>query len=240
MASLARLFLAINGVSGESVDDGFRGKIELDGWSWSLERKPKQEETEARHGKYEPSTFRFTKSMDKSSTPLLNKLKSGEPFAATLTLIEDSDYPFELSAYMANARVIEYSLSGKDENTKAELDESWTINYDKIHFEHTWEPVRKSSKTVTSNSLWRRPDALTDSPDGIKKVVESFAALKSAERVQAAEQIKKRFPDEVKGQLSAESKTSNSSAKVQELIRAFDALSASERKKVQAEIAKLG
>jgi type VI protein secretion system component Hcp len=239
MSSVARLFLAINGVTGESVDDSFKGKIELDDWSWDLKRKEKQEDTEARHGRYEPSELKISKSMDKSSTPLMNKLKSGEQFMATLTLIEDSDHPFELSAHLVNARVTDYSLKGKDESMKAGLEEDWTINYDKIHFEHTWEPVRNSSKTVTSSSLWRRPDASTGGSDAIKKLVESFRALKDPDKIDAAAQIKEKFPDAMKGQLPAQSKTSNSSSRVRDVIEAFESLSSSERKKARDEIAKL-
>jgi type VI protein secretion system component Hcp len=237
MSSVARLFLSIggltgSGVSGESVDESFKGKIELNSWSWNIQRKPKLQDTADRHGKYEPSVFSFTKPMDKSSTPLLNKLKSGELFMATLTLIEDSDHPFELSAYMAKARVTEYSLSGKDEKSSTELEESWTLSYDKIHFEHTWEPVKKSSKTVTSNSFWRRPDASTDSPDAVKKVVESFNALPSkSDKDDALARIKKEI-----GQSSDESRTSKSSAKVQELISAFEALGTNDKKKVREAI----
>jgi type VI protein secretion system component Hcp len=237
MSSIARLFLGINkgigsgGVSGESLDAGFKGQIDLDSWEWGLERRSSEATVGAKQVvKPEPSEFRFSKPMDRSSTLLLNSLKSGEPLLATLTLIEDSDLWFELSVHMVNVRVIRYSISGKDEVKGGRIDESWVLNYDKIHFEHT-APAGKSPKTVISNSLWRLPNASLAGPDAVKKVVDGFSSLKSAEKVEAVAQFRKKFPDEMKGQVAAEPKVSNSSAKVQEVVRAFQALSPSDKKK---------
>jgi len=238
MSSIARLFLGTSPtVAGESEDAGFKGKIELDSWEWALERKQTTKDKVAQASTPgekkpvhpEPSTFRFTKSMDKSTTPLLNKLKSGEAFLATLTLIEDSDLWFEMSVYLYGARVIKYNMNGKDDPKGGQIDESWVLNYDYIYFEQTSQPMAKTPKTVTSNHLRRTASASTESPDTVKKVVDSFSALKSPEKVEALAQIGKKFPDEIKGQLSAE--PPKTSPKVQEVVKAFQSLSPADQQK---------
>lgn len=249
MSSIARLFLEIKtaGITGESEDEGFKGQIELDSWEWALERKQKTTDktTHSTPGDNkpvspEPSPFRFSKAMDKSTAQLLNRLKSGEAFSATFTLIEDSDLRFELAVYLDGARVIKYNMNGKDEAKGGRIDESWVLNYDDIYFEQTSQleqtsqpsakmPKKETPKKVTSNHLHRTASASTESPDAVKKVMASFASLQAPEKIEVVTQIRKRFPDEMKGQLPAESKSTSSSAKISEVVKAFWALGKSDR-----------
>jgi hypothetical protein len=163
-------------------------------------------------------------------------LKSGEAFLATLTLIEDSDLWFEMSVYLYGARVIKYTMNGKDDTKGGQIDESWVLNYDYIYFEQTSQPLDKTPKTVTSNHVRRTASASTESPDVVKKVLTVFSSLQSSEKIEVLEQIRKRFPDEAKGELSAESKGSSSSAKVQEVVNGFLALSKSDQEKARKEM----
>lgn len=195
----ARMYMYLKGtdnnqpITGEVVDAEFAQQIDIDGWDWEMSYEKNQSKLEVRE-KPEPGLFTFTKIMDRSSLQMLNRLKSGEKLSAILTLVENSDYAFQLIIRLRNVRIIEYKVDGKDGEKSAELKENWTFNYDEITFENTLAVARHQTKTMTT-VLKRSAQASTDKQDEGQRIVEDFNKLSPNDKPNVAKRLQETNKD---------------------------------------------
>ncbi|HSI61231.1 MAG TPA: type VI secretion system tube protein Hcp [Ideonella sp.] len=120
-------------VKGECEVEGFEGWIEIDDWSWAID----MEHQKGRQSNAIPTLLEFSKAPDRSSTRMMSALISGKPFeVATICLVDATDTKMQLEVNLAEVRVMEYSLSGRDGEHAATLDESWTLDYRAMTFEY--------------------------------------------------------------------------------------------------------
>lgn len=171
MSAVAKLFMKVNKsskdgemIKGESVTEGYEGQIELEDWSWELER---DRATHGHDAKAEPSVFSFTKFLDSSTTAMLNATKAGT-LHAQVTLDDFSDSQLKLSLILEGVRVVGYSLTGKTDRYSGTVEEQWEFNYEYITLDYKPAERRKPGATGTSREgvrsikLHRAPDASTD------------------------------------------------------------------------------
>ena len=112
-----------------------------------------------------PSIFEFSKLLDTSTTNLLAAMHKGELLEAEITLQEMSRDAFELKLFLSEVRVIDYTMSGKNDKSSGEVTETWEFNYSTIRFEFkpTARQEGKVSGVMTANAQ-RKPTASTESP----------------------------------------------------------------------------
>jgi type VI protein secretion system component Hcp len=188
-----------NKIEGEVLDKDFENEIEIDSWEWELSRlKDDKRVNVGGDAKAEPSVFRFTKTLDSSSSKMLWKMQTGDKSAdrlgATVTLREDSDMPFLLAVQLENIRITEYSVTGKDGEKRGEIEETWTFNYDRITFQHTVEKGSRKAGAPFISTHKRSASSNTDKPNPVKDVVEKVEKLTDNERADALSELKKKYP----------------------------------------------
>ena len=141
-------------IKGGAEDEEFKDQIELEDWNWTLGK------AQSEAGGVEPSVFSFSKTMDRSSTSLLGAMASGEELAVVVSLEEASDSEFELVLTLSKVRVIDYSMSAKNDKASGEVTEEWVFNYNAIRFDY--KPTPREGKMTAV--LTRTADARTASP----------------------------------------------------------------------------
>lgn len=207
MSSYARVYLDLRDpnqanaqISGESTHAGFVDQIELSGWDWGLTRPHAEEGGRA---KAQPGTFTLSKTMDRSSTVMLNKLMNGDALTATLTLHEAMESPFKLVVRLDKVRIVNYHVDGQDEDKNCQIKENWTFNYDEITLTHTLaahpnNPLSKISKTITSTLKRSAEPEDEDRRDSVKKVIQDFSSLDPDDQGKAVQQMQEEAPSAFK------------------------------------------
>lgn len=177
---------------GEASDLEYIEQIELESWDWNVKRNTKSERSAK---PAEPDVFSFSKQMDKSTTQMLNKMKTGEKLSATLTMVEGSDLPFKLVIQLKDIRVIDYSLTAKDEEKSAEITEDWEFHYGEITFEHSPDADKRTKQRVMTltSTLKRSADAAKGS-NAAKEIVSKFTSSSESDQTTAASELKQKFP----------------------------------------------
>jgi type VI secretion system Hcp family effector len=183
MSSVAKLYMKLTGqrqgwIKGESVTQYFEGMIEVDDWRWSVETKnTASSDVKAGEGiKVEPSVFSFGKLMDRSTTPMLAAMQSGESLQAEITVQEMSRDTFELKLTLYDIRVIDYGCNGKVGKADAEVDENWQFNYHRIKFD--FKPTARAKGTVAgvlTADATRPPGASLKGPSNPVEELEKLA-----------------------------------------------------------------
>ena len=194
MPTSSRLFMNFSNASikGESSDTQYAEQVEITSWDWNFKRNDDKDGMDA--GRCEPSVFSFCKPLDKSSPQLLNRFLARDRVNATLTLLEapvsDSDLPFKVVVELRRVRLVEYSISGKDEEKSSQIEEDWTVNYDEIRFQHSsLDPSTGKTKTVDSAPIKRSARASKASANASKKVADDFIQLSPNSKMSAATKI---------------------------------------------------
>jgi len=148
MSALAKLFLKLNGpkgpIAGDSRIRGYMGHIEIDDWSWSLQRE-KPPSGGDKDLVTVPSAIAFSKLMDRASTPMLTAMKDGDDLTAIITLEETASSQFKLVLKLEEARLLDYGLEIKGDEKGGSAEESWTLDYRVITIERTVEGGGTSS-----------------------------------------------------------------------------------------------
>jgi type VI secretion system Hcp family effector len=173
--SVAKLFLKLVGtqagpIKGESRIVNFVDQIEIDDWSVKFEK-----ESDSRQGDTlnVPSVISFGKLLDKATTPMLQAMLIGDSLTATITLEEVAADQFGLIVTLSDARLLEYSMDAKDQEKSATVEETWTLDYRKIKFEHRSDNRKGTSVYELSRPAW----ASTKSPNAGKDKVSEIARL---------------------------------------------------------------
>lgn len=188
MANTAKLFMKLTAagsreIKGESEAEGFEGQIEVDDWSWEVATRtskkvdkapqsPKFDDANLRSSrpppvaesetKTEPSVFKFSKMMDRSSTALMYAMTSGELLTAVVSMEESSTAEFEIEITLTQVRVTYYEVTGKNDKASGEIEEKWHLNYSDITFDYL--PSVLKDKGKLSVKLTRPAGASTDAP----------------------------------------------------------------------------
>jgi type VI protein secretion system component Hcp len=187
MSATAKLFLKlvhVNGgaaIKGESEVDGFEGQIELDSWSWALQRSKNVESGAGMAAQVrgvasphatEPTPIAITKLMDRATPAMLAAMESAAPLRAELSLREDSDSQFELIMLLTNLRITSYELDGSNSDKSGELSERWEVTYEVITFDYKPNP-KSATMSVT---LRRSARATSSAPDSLEKQIRDLAS----------------------------------------------------------------
>lgn len=186
MSATAKLFLKLvpagaPAIEGECQAAGFERQIELESWSWALQRSKAVEigkslaaqvQGRAMPSPTEPTPISFTKLMDRATPAMLNALCQATPMRGELMLKEDSDSQFELLLLLTNVRITGYELDGSNDQASGELNERWTITYEVITFDYKPNP-KAATVTVT---LRRSARATSSAPDSVEKQIRDLAS----------------------------------------------------------------
>lgn len=167
-------------VKGDCEVEGFEGWIEIDDWSWALD----MEHVKGRQSNAIPTLLEFSKAPDRSSTRLMSALVSGKPFEqATICLVDATDTHLQLRVSLAELRVMECGLSGRDGDRAATLDESWTFDYRQIAFEYHM-PSKKGAWLAEvyrpPGTEARKADKLSSGGDDKKPGAPDMEAMQAA------------------------------------------------------------
>lgn len=163
----ALLFMKLSGSSGVILGDSrvkeYKDQIELSDWKWNIRRKERD------NGDVEPGIFGFSKLMDRSSTPMLNAMRNGEPLEAVLNLEDSSNQDFHLVIKLTKVRITSFGFEAEADDAEGAVEEEWDFNYETIQFEY-----RASDKEGYSVVELKRPaGASTESPRKVEdKILE--------------------------------------------------------------------
>jgi len=153
-------------VAGESEASEYEGHIDIAGWDWgvtdnaskktgastgSTSKSPAPAKASVEEVGIEPSLVTFSKPVDSATTRLMKAMCFAEKFKeATFTVREelvslrDSDDAFVLHVRLEKPSVTSYKLTGRSQEHRVDLEETWTLNYE--HIEFLYQP----RKQVTS------------------------------------------------------------------------------------------
>jgi type VI secretion system Hcp family effector len=156
----AKLFMKLTGsssglIKGEAKVANFKDQIELTDWKWSIARKGKDAQKAA-----EPSTFGFSKYMDRATTAMLGSMRNGEPMTAVIGMEEASREHFRLIITLEGVMIIGYDFATQINDSGGSIEESWSFDYDTVRFDY-----RSQAKDGMSTLILERPsDASTEAP----------------------------------------------------------------------------
>jgi type VI secretion system secreted protein Hcp len=156
------MFLKIDGIKGESLDDKHKGEIEVLSWSWGVSQSAHAGGGGGRStGKANVQDVTFTKYLDKASPILLKYCLSGKHIKeAQLTVRKAGDKPLEyLKLKLKDAIVSSVSTGGSGGEDR--LTENVSINFGNVAYEYvpqkadgsgdpavpmTWDIAKNSEK----------------------------------------------------------------------------------------------
>jgi type VI secretion system secreted protein Hcp len=138
------MFLKMDGVTGESLDEFHPGEIELFGWKWSVDDNTSMEASQsAGADKSAHQDIEITKVIDRASVTLLQYMTLGTPTNATLTLRKkDGDRKIEylvITLKHVKVSTIQWSgtASAKDADGGGALPEVVTLNFGEYQMNYT-------------------------------------------------------------------------------------------------------
>lgn len=191
---------------GEATDEEFAGQILLDGFSWSMDYvvdKAKEGSTvasqrggglgEVERGRPEPGKFDIEKAMDRSSTAMLTHLKKGTKLTVTISLAAHAHSTFKLAIKLTAARIIDYTIDGKDGDKSGEIDERWTFTYEQIDFTHQPEVGPNEKAGVMTSTHKRSANVKDQKATGVASVLSAYTSLSASEQKQAGKDLKDKF-----------------------------------------------
>lgn len=114
-ANAVNMFLKLDGIDGEAVDEKHRNQIAVSSWSWGESNSATAAGGgSAGAGKVSMQDFHFTKGLDKSSPKLMLAGATGEHIKlATFTISTSGNPPLEfLMVRMTDVLVTSYQVSG--------------------------------------------------------------------------------------------------------------------------------
>jgi len=186
MAEQARLYMQLSRstgpIPGDSVVTGMKGWIEIDDWSWSLQRKTNADSTEA----IEPTKLSFTKRMDRASTSMLLAMHGGDLLTATIKMDDASLVMLNLVIKLHKVRIIGYKVKTQASDKRTEIEEDWDFDYESILFDY--RPDLKSG--TMSVEIDRPPGSSTTSPN---EKLNKFLELSKGMKVEDLEPIWKQI-----------------------------------------------
>lgn len=140
----AAMFLKLDGIDGESVDQDHEGWSDIQSISWSLS------DPTARRGPLVVGDFVVTKSVDLSSTPIIGLLSSG---VVTPTVRIDVTRPSDRASYLkyelTNVLISSYSTSSA--NSSVPPTETLTLNFSEIKV--TYEKRDAAGMKIDENEV---------------------------------------------------------------------------------------
>jgi type VI secretion system secreted protein Hcp len=127
------IFLKVDGIPGESVDDKHKNEIDVESWSWGLTQTGGVGRLA---GTPSFSDFHFTKRTDRASVPLFFRSASGARISeATLTVSRDGEARFEFLTITFSDLLVSSFQQGSAEGAERPT-EQISFNYEKIKVEY--------------------------------------------------------------------------------------------------------
>jgi type VI secretion system Hcp family effector len=213
--SVAKLFLKLVGtqagpIKGESQVFNYVDQIEIDDWSVKFEKESNPETGDTLNV---PSVISFGKLLDRATTPMLLAMLIGDSLTATITLEEVAADQFGLNVTLEDARLLNYSMDAKDQEKSTSVEETWTLDYRKIKFQHQSDNRRGTSVYELSRPAW----ASTKSPNSGKDKVSEIAKLAAEFEPGALDEMWSRVKELIvknrEGKTSSEKSQAKSDAK---------------------------
>jgi len=130
-------FLKIDGIPGESSDEGHKDWINLESWSWGATQTGTSGGGGA--GKVSVDSFSFGKTVDKASPKLFESLTTGKHLKdATLELCLSNEVGSRSLCYLtiklSDVLVSSYQIGGSGGDVPTD---QFSLNFSKIEFEYT-------------------------------------------------------------------------------------------------------
>jgi type VI protein secretion system component Hcp len=151
-------------ILGESYKESHLNEIELLSWNWGVtdpsvptgppaenvgEDTKTKAKVDAKKSDHQgqsgprPAQLTFTKTLDRSTTRLLNAMNNGEVFPSAVLAMEDaykdSPYPFDLKIILSKVYVVSFGLDGSGGDAGVTFSENWVLTYEEIKFEYRWK-----------------------------------------------------------------------------------------------------
>ena len=148
-AAAADYYLEIDGIDGESTDQGHQGEIELNSWSWGESQVSTHGGGGGGAGKVSMQDFHFTMDTSKASPKLMLAVATGEHFKkATLVARKmENDRPQEyLVITLTDVMVSSYQIAG--DGTGIVPTDQISLNFSKIEFEYKSQNPDGSAESV--------------------------------------------------------------------------------------------
>ena len=148
------MFLMLDGIKGESMDDKHKGEIDIESFSWGLAQ------TGSGHrgggsgtGKVDISDISIMKKVDKSSPTLQLACANGKHIAkGKLTVRKAGENPLEyFTVDLESILVSSYQISGANGGDVPQ--ESIALNFVKVKTEY-WTQSDKGAKGENANFSW--------------------------------------------------------------------------------------
>jgi type VI protein secretion system component Hcp len=196
MADNARLFMLLSDpsgpIKGESRVVGREDWIELNDWNWELEPARNKDDAKA----VRPSVLSFTKIMDRATTAMLTAMRKGTVLSASIRMEEDASLDmFDLNVQLDKVRVLSYDVSTQPGDTRLEVVETWTFDYDSLSLQY--KPDAKSGTMAVQ--LTRPAGSSTESSHGKARKFEELSEDMSVQDLaliwQRMEEVRKNSPD---------------------------------------------
>jgi type VI secretion system secreted protein Hcp len=134
------MFIKIGDLKGESQDQKHKDEIDVLSWSWGVSNSGSAHVGGgAGTGKANVQDFKFTKWMDKSSTPLLLACCNGKHFPeASLVIRKSGEKPVEYCKNkMESVLISSVSTGGSGHEHSERLIEHVTLNFSKVSMDYT-------------------------------------------------------------------------------------------------------
>lgn len=131
------MFLKIEGVKGESVDDSHKGEIDILAWSWGLSQSGTMHMGESGgSGKAAYQDISVTKYVDTASANLMQKCAVGEHYKEAILIVRKAGgKPLEYIKIKME-RVMVTSVSTGGSGGEDRLTENVTLNFGKFNYEY--------------------------------------------------------------------------------------------------------
>jgi type VI secretion system secreted protein Hcp len=131
------MFIKLDDIKGESVDDKHKGEIDVHSWSWGVSQTGNSQIGGGSGvGKANVHDLTFTKMIDKSSPLLFQMCCSGKPIAkAAFVCRKAGGTPLEYIKITMNQAIVSSVTPGGDKTTDF-LSETVTLNFASMTFEY--------------------------------------------------------------------------------------------------------
>lgn len=146
------MFIKLDGIKGESVDDKHKGEIDVLAWSWGVSNSGSAHSGPgAGAGKANVQDLSLTKYIDKSSADLMLAACNGKHFpTATLYVRKAGEKPLEyIKIEMTEVLITSVSTGGSGGEDR--LTENVTLNFAKVKYEYT--PQKKDGSGEATQSM---------------------------------------------------------------------------------------
>jgi len=148
------LFLDVDGIKGESVDDKHKGAIEILSWSWGLANSGTfHTGSGGGAGKASFQDLHVTKFVDLASADLSYSCASGKHLKSVKLIVRKAgEHPLEYLSYQMEDILIS-SISTGGSHGEDRITESISINFSKVKMEY-WTQSAKGGKGENKNFGW--------------------------------------------------------------------------------------